>query len=262
LTYTRFVKAVLAGLALVSLALASASCGAKLGGGGNATADSGGGGAGGDSGGGGGGGTVDAPLVAIDAPAPACANGRSLFLNFDPVTLTQGSSDATTDHADWVGDDNSGHTTGASPGYTGSAGDVVTAVQAYLAATPISIVTTRPAAGPYVMVVIGGTNTQLATVYTTAVNDLDCGDTVKSDVAWISQSTPAAKLPGFIIGAVGFGLGLTGTTDTGDCMCGWGTNCTQTATACTLSSSIAAATTCGSGTEDEVAAFTTEFCAN
>jgi hypothetical protein len=241
--------------AVLALAL-GLGCGAKLGG----TADGGGGG--------GGGGNPDGSipadeLVPIDALGSACPNGRSLFLDFDAVTLTQGSSDATTNHADWIGDDGSGGKTGSSPGYTGSAGDITTAVKAYLASTPITVVTTRPVAGPYVMVVVGGTNTQMATEFNTATADNDCNDLDKNDVAWVSQATPTAKVPGFIIGAFGFSLGLTGTTDVNDCMCGWGTTCTQAATACTISStSIAAATTCGSASENELATFTTEFCQN
>ena len=45
----------------------------------------------------GGGGIVDAP-----PDAPQCFNGRLIYLNFGGVTLTKGSSDATTNTAKWM----------------------------------------------------------------------------------------------------------------------------------------------------------------
>ncbi len=236
-----------------------------------------------DDSGGGGGGKMDA---AIDAP-PACANGRKLFLEFLGVTLTDdATSDATTNKARWL--------TSASavipPWRQGGANraaeiqQVIDGVKARLSGTPIEVVTTRPASGPYVMVVLGGAVTArggtVSTVYAYAVNYHDCGDAIKNDVGWISDMTPAATglaadaptsyVADLVVGSVGFGLGLDGTTDGNDCLCGWTTICTDNAgTACTLSSNIASAVTnggagetaCKMGTQNEVAAFSTEFCA-
>jgi hypothetical protein len=227
----------------------------------------------------GGGGKMDA---ALDAP-PACANGRKLFLEFLGVTLSDdANSDATTNKARWL-------TTTSSvipPWRQGGANraveiqQVVDGVKARLANTPIEVVTTRPAAGPYVMVVLGGATTgrggTVGTVYAYATSYHDCGDVTKNDVGWVSDMTVAAAgmdapttyVADLVVGSVGWGLGLDGTTDGNDCMCAWTTSCTDNATACTLATTITSAVTnpgagetaCKSGTQNEVAAFSTEFC--
>jgi len=131
-----------------------------------------------------------------------------------------------------------------------------------LATTPITVVTDRPASGPYVMILFGGTQSGVGTNFGFAQNTLDCGDGTKSDVGWVSDTVPSLQLvANFAIGAVGFGLGLTATTDTNDCMCGWGNNCQQSGAACTLSTNIAAKADCpNQTTENEVAAFQQAFC--
>ncbi len=206
-------------------------------------------------------------VTLIDAPiTPACANGRAIYLNFDGATLKRGASDATTDHASWVGVGNPNVTQGTLPKYHANSGTrtadiqtIVDAVKAYVAATPIPVVTQRPAAGPYVMVVFGGEMDAIGVPYSIAVNDLDCGDTIKSDVAWVSDSTDLAKVPGFAIGGIGYGLGLTATNDANDCMCGWDNQCQQTSSACTLSAQIASDNRCATTTQNETAAFAA-FC--
>jgi len=231
---------------------------------------------------GGGGGKMDAD---IDAP-PACASGRKLFLEFLGVTLTDAAaSDATMNRARWLQ-----NTSATVPAFrVGGANraaeiqQIIDGVKARLSATPIEVVTTRPAAAPYVMIVLGGRNTNrggtVGTPYYGAVNYHDCGDATKNDVGWVSDMTvaatglaadsPPAFIADLVVGAVGFGLGLDGTTDGADCMCGWGTICTDNnANACTLSSNIMSAVTngadnetaCQNGTQNEVAAFTTQFC--
>jgi hypothetical protein len=68
------------------------------------------------------------------------------------------------------------------------------------------------------------------------------------------------------IGAIGFGLGLTATTDPRDGMCGWDNGCiADHSVACQLSRSItrdpSADQRCaGVTTQDEHAAFLTAFC--
>ena len=207
-------------------------------------------------------------LPPIDAPiTPACGTGRAIYLNFDGATLTRGPSDATTDHASWVGVADPNITQGTLPKYhaasttrTADIQRIVNAVKEYVAATPIPVVTQRPAAGPYVMIVFGGEMGAIGVPYTLAVNDLDCGDTIKSDVGWVSDSTDPAKAPGFAIGAVGYGLGLTATNDPNDCMCGWDNACQQSASACTLSSQIASDNRCAATSQNELAVFAA-FCA-
>jgi hypothetical protein len=202
--------------------------------------------------------------------APACGNGRVVYLNFEGVTLTKAAaSDATADRASWMN-----KATGTAPPYrAGDAArdalitDITAGVRAALAPYPIQVVRTRPAAGPYVMIVFGGVATDVGSNYGGAVNELDCDDSEKSDVAWLSDNVGSVQRNvNFAIGAIGFGLGLTATTDTLGCMCGWANGCTPDNTvACRLSASIArdpnATQKCAAlASQDEVAAFATGFC--
>lgn len=258
---------------LVALLALVAGCEASLGGGGggggnNPDASTGGGGR--DSGTGG---QLDGE---VDS-APACANARKLFLEFSGVTLTDDAavSDAPTNKARWL--------TNASavvpPWRNGSATraaeiqEVIDNVKARLSATPIEVVTTRPVAGPYVMLVFGGARTAdggtVGTPYSYATSYHDCGDTLKSDVAWVSNMTGEATsfVADLAIGSIGWGLGLNGTTDPAGCMCGWANACSSAVGACTLSASIATSITnanetacAGQNPQNEVAAFTTGFC--
>lgn len=242
---------------LIASSLLVAACGAELGGNGQGTPD-----ASGDSGAG-----VDA---GIDSPAgPACANGRVVYLNFDGVTLTQGTSDATQNRAGWLQ-----AATATTPAYrVGQANrqadiaQVTAGVRTQLSSFPITVVTTRPASGQYVMIVFGGTAAQAASAFGGAVNKLDCGDVQRNDVAWIADAvTPTQQVVNFAVGAIGFGLGLTATTVTTDCMCGWDNQCTaNNAVACTLTDNIprdpAANQLCaGLMTQSETLAFTQAFC--
>ena len=216
---------------------------------------------------------VDAPggNVMIDAPAAAsCNNGRVVYLNFDGVTITQAStSDATQNHASWIG-----VTTANIPPYhatssnrNGQISNITTTVQSILASYPITVVTTRPASGPYVMIAFGGTNQTVGSNYTYATSYHDCGDLVKSDVGWVSDTTPNSIVANTAVGTIGWSLGLQGTTDPNDCMCAWATHCTPNSTPCTLGTnqttgtSLSPATTCpGLNPQDEHAAFDTAFC--
>lgn len=204
-----------------------------------------------------------------DAPATAaCASGRKLYLAFEGVTLTHAATDATHDTAAWIG-----VTTAAvpafHPGLTNRATEIQTivdGVKSRLAATPIDVVTTRPAAGPYVMIVLGGSSSIVGSSYTYATSDHDCGDTVKNDVGWVSDTPSLSYVPDLIVGTVGWGLGLQGTNDPADCMCGWANSCSSASGACTLSASIATTTSNNNTTcpnqnpQNEVAAFSTQFC--
>lgn len=261
-----FARVTIGMVKLLALVALLAGCEAALGPGGessNATPDA--------SGGGGGGGSSqspDAAVAPVDAP-PACANNRKVFLNFDGVTLSQGSpSDATQNRVSWM----TKATATVAPYRASSAERAIMAtnIRARLSGTPFEVVTNRPASGPYVMIVFGGTNTVVGTPYTYATNAHDCGDAVKNDVGWVAdlQEIPFSFAEDLAVGAIGWGLGLDGTTDTADCMCGWANGCSSAAGACSLSSSIATSITngnesaCQQGTQNEVAAFSTGFCAN
>lgn len=213
---------------------------------------------------------VDA-AVSPDA-APACPNGRRVYLNFDGVTLTDAAtSDATQNRASWM---TNGVTTANVPPYRLGDADraaqiqtIVDGLRAQLAAYPMEVVTTRPAAGPYMMIVFGGTAQQVGSRFGVGVQELDCGDLQKSDVAWIADAvSPPQRVMNTAMGAIGFGLGLTATTDPLGCMCGWDNACqSNNNVACTLSPMIARDPTAdqlcpGLTSQDEVAAFATEFC--
>ena len=203
------------------------------------------------------------------SPGAVCAS-RTVFLNFDGQALVRGRSDATQNRAEWLLND-----TGTAPPYhQGDPGraaliqDIVDDVRAQLSMFPISVVVDRPASGAYVMVVLGGQRGQVGSRFGSAVNRLDCDDSRPNDVAWISDAVaPAQHVANLVVGAVGFGLGLTGTRDPRDCMCGWANDCMSNDTvACTLGTAIArdpaASQTCnGAGaTQDEVATLRRAFC--
>ena len=228
-----------------------------------------------------GGGNDDAPIVPDGPPsfdAPTCSNGRVVYLNFEGQALTDAAaSDATQNLASWMT-----IATGTAPAFRAAsatrAADITAitdGIRTQLSEFPINVVTTRPATGPYVMIVFGGDRLQVGSMYSLAVNQLDCNDAVKSDVAWIADALdPQNGTPLFsnqylintAIGAIGFGLGLTATSDPGDCMCAWGNQCQPGAGACTLSTSIARdpqstlLCTGAPATQDEKAAFTQAFC--
>lgn len=210
---------------------------------------------------------VDA--AAIDAVAvPRCAS-RTVFLNFEGQTLTQGLSDATLNQASWMTIPQ-----GTAPRYRAGAANraaqiqaIVDGVRNQLSQFPITVTTTRPATGNYVMIVYGGQRGNVGSNYTGAVNTLDCGDARPNDVAWVSDAvSPPQLVINFTVGAIGFGLGLTATNDPMDCLCAWDNDCNPATNGpCRLGSPVAVdpgvPRLCGAGpTQDEVAAFRKAFC--
>ena len=212
---------------------------------------------------------TDASIGGVDAPTQnACANGRQVYLAFDGVTLTHAATNSTQNTAAWIG-----VTTAAVPAFHPNDANrateiqtIVDGVKSRLAGTPINVVTTRPANGPYVMIVLGGSNSIVGSNYTYATSDHDCGDTVKNDVGWVSDAPSLSYVPDLIIGTIGWGLGLQGTNDPNDCMCAWANSCSSASGACTLSASIATTVSSGNTTcpnqnpQNEIAAFSTQFC--
>jgi hypothetical protein len=253
--------------AIAGMLLFAAACNAQLG---HSLVDAGPGGASNDARGD----TNDAPNpVAADAAAdaaPTCSNGRVVYLDFDGQAITQATTtDATHNQARWIG-----VATANVPPYhlgntnrNGQISNITTGVRAALAQFPITVVTTRPATGPYVMIVFGGSSNTVGTNYGYATGDHDCGDLVKSDVGWVSDSVPNSIVTNVAVGTIGWVLGLQGTIDPNDCMCGWATSCQWASSTCTLGTAEATgtsgspATTCpGLNPQDEQAAFHTAFC--
>lgn len=202
-----------------------------------------------------------------DAGPTGCSR-RTVYLNFDGQVLIQGPSDATINQAQWLN-----MPAGLAPPFrlndTGRdmvIQTIVDGVTQQLARFPITVTRTRPSAGNYVMIVYGGSQDDVGSNFGAAVNQLDCGDTRPNDVAWIADNVTGQRAINTTIGAIGFGLGLTATADTRDCMCSWANRCSPDNTApCTLGSPIArdsqASQRCpGTTSQDEVAVFRTAFC--
>lgn len=216
-----------------------------------------------------------APSPIVDAPsdastAAACSNGRVVYLAFEGVTLTYASTtDASANHASWIGV----NTASVPPYHNGNTNrnaqitTIVNGVTSILASYPITVVTQRPTSGTYVMIVFGGSNQTVGSNYSYATANHDCGDLVKNDVGWVSDQVPNSIAVPMVVGTIGWALGLQGTTDPNDCMCGWATNCQWNSNTCTLGTnemtgnSLSPATTCpGENPQDEQAAFHAAFC--
>jgi hypothetical protein len=210
---------------------------------------------------------IDAPDV--DA-APACFNGRVVYLNFEGQALTRATvSDARNNLASWMN-----IAAGTAPRFRTADADrnakiqaIVDGVTAQLSSFPITVVTTRPASGEFVMIVYGGQAQQVGSDFGLAVQELDCNDAAtRNDVAWVADVNDTQIAVNVSLGAIGFGLGLTATTVTTDCMCGWDNNCQPDDTVqCTLTPGIARDPTAnqvcaGQTAQDEVAVFAAGFC--
>lgn len=174
---------------------------------------------------------IDPDAGTTNPDAGTTAIKRVVYLNFTGVTLTKGPSDATTNTASWLYQ----ATTGTAPPYAGGAQGISTITSGVTSRLTgiATVVTARPAAGPYVMVVYGGTKADTHSFFATAVNELDCGDLRKSDVAWIADGVDPTSAIDTTMGAIGFGLGLSSVNSSSDCMCSWADNC-QRSGACSL----------------------------
>jgi hypothetical protein len=210
------------------------------------------------------------PGEAPDAtPGAVCSNGRVVYLHFEGLTLTDvgtGQTDATQNRADWLAVN-----TATIPAY--KAGDanrateiqqITAAIRLTLGAFPITVVTERPAAGPYHLVVFGGNSSALGNNNNVgALTTYDCLNQVRNNVVWIGERFTPQTAGDYAVGGIGLGLGLTGTLEPGDCMCGWGNACRPPDSACTLSSQIMNDGGCNNGApqaQNEIAAFRREFC--
>jgi hypothetical protein len=210
------------------------------------------------------------PAPTGDASVTPLCTSRSVYLNFTGQTLTKGPSDATANMASWMT-----IAQGTAPAYrindtnrTTLIAAITDGVRTQLSRFPITVTTSRPPPGTsYVMIVFGGARGDVGSNFGGGVNTLDCGDVRPNDLAWISDSVSAPQAAiNTAIGAIGFGLGLTATSDMQDCMCSWDNTCQRDNTVpCKLGSPIArdpaANQQCPDKTpQDEVAAFRTAFC--
>jgi hypothetical protein len=198
----------------------------------------------------------------VDSTA-SCASHRPVFVALDGVTLAQATvSDATLNQAEWLPVQMA-----MVPAYRANASNRDAQIQQLLAAIAgpfpgLPIVNERPADGTFVLLAIGGSGADLGFVGTTnAATHLDCGDANPNDVVWVSEALGAQETADLAIGAVGVAIGLTGTMNSDDCMCGFGNNCASNPTPCTLGSMPSDARCPGQAQpQDESAAFARAFC--
>ncbi len=162
-------------------------------------------------------------------------------------------------------------TTATSPPYHAGQAARLTEIQNIVDAvtarvSPFTMVTTtRPTSGDFMMVVFGGAPAAMGSSFG-FVQELDCGDQVRNDVAWVSDTFPAGRIVNSVVGSIGFGIGLTATTDPTDCMCNWDNNCNPAAGDCVLHNGIArdpaANQRCDAApqVQDEIIEFNLAFC--
>jgi hypothetical protein len=142
----------------------------------------------------------------------------------------------------------------------------VSLTNANLAQFPITVVTTRPAAGPYVMIAFGGNGLFGFGPNNPAVVGYNCGDQIKSGVAWIADFVTEQQAANLVAGELGISIGLSAVNVPNDCMCGWdGTGaCTpNNQVGCTLAPMATKLNNvCANepATQNEPAAFDKAFC--
>jgi len=209
---------------------------------------------------------TDGPVIDPDTQ-PVCQK-RQLFLSFEGETLTAGAtSDAKVNVASWMS-----VASATTPRYHTNQADrltditiIVDEVTARLTPFAITVTTTRPVTGDYMMIVFGGNAAAVGSAFG-FVQELDCGDLVRNDVAWADDGFPDALIPNAVIGSIGFAIGLTATVDPTDCMCSWDNNCSQTTNNCQLHNGIArdpnANQTCAGApvVQDAIVELNTAFC--
>lgn len=230
-------------------------------------------------GGGGGGSPPDGPQLidaAPDVPAGCdqiVGGTHKVFLNFDGVALQPGTTSAMTNTTSLLDE---AHTVPAwrpnDPARDTAIAAVICDARLTLQQFDVDVVTTRPATGPYTMIVIGGAATDLAMpAGVQALAELDCMRTRAADVAWISQywqgnatstEIEPRSMAQLIAGSIGIFNGVDGSTTAGDCMCGWGNLCMlQPSNICTFgAASTADPMYCSTtATQDEVGALRTAY---
>lgn len=212
--------------------------------------------------------STDAPVIDPDTQ-PVCQK-RQLYLSFEGETLTDGAtSDAKTNVASWM---TNGITSATAPPYHAAQADrstdiqiIVDEVTSRLAPFAIAVTTIRPPTGDYMMIVFGGAAATMGSDFG-FVQELDCGDQVRNDVAWVDDGFPDALVPNAVVGSIGFAIGLTATTDPTDCMCSWDNDCRHNTMSCVLHNGIArdpnANQRCDAApaVQDEIIEFNLAFC--
>jgi hypothetical protein len=208
----------------------------------------------------------DSGIPADAAPdAKICSNGRVIFLNFEGVALILADHDATKNHIDWSNNVTIPKFHANDAGRDTLINDITRLARANLMQFPVTIVTTRPAAGPYVMVTFGGPRSLFRTSYPSVTN-FNCGDVTASPVGWIADDVTAQQGANLVVSVAAIGVGLTGIIENKprDCLCGWGgMSCVPDLTqACELSTSVMRQQACAGepATQNEVQKMNKGFC--
>ncbi len=177
----------------------------------------------------------DAPSIINDAaiycsmspPEPLAQGLHKLFLNTEGQALTAvapGNDDATTNRSSLVQSDTD--VPAFLPGARGRdtyIAQIVAAVESVLIPYSIDIVTTRPAAGPYQMIVLGGDGATVSGCPTcTAFTVFNCPPFFGSviDLVFDAGATPPpVQYASLILDDLGLLNGLVQTNQRGDCTC-------------------------------------------
>ena len=158
--------------------------------------------------------------AAPDAPPPT--SPYVVFLNFGGVTLEAGDADATTNTATFFDVET------VVPAYPGPDQDLImTATQTLLAPYNVDLATTRPATGPYLMIVFTGTGPSLGYPSITGVAPLVCGPANASQVGleFTFDGWTSVDHANDIAVMIGGALEIPFTTKPHDCMCWIASTC-------------------------------------
>ncbi len=202
-----------------------------------------------------------------------CGSGgaHTVFLNFNGVTMTKAAvTDATANESATIpmtGTITAFHA--GLPGRLTEIAEITSQVRQLLGPYDIDIVDTRPATGPYQMIVFGGNPQSLG--YPSPADAValgDCGDSVPSDIAFLFDhfTTDETRLvSSTVVGMIGINAGMPTSNEPGDCMCFNGSTCYMSSqTLCTFGVGVTVnpMSMCLSGTQstlDEPAMFMAAF---
>jgi len=184
-------------------------------------------------------GVIDGP------PSPYCQTSAqptdtgtyTVYLNFDGVTLTQGAEDASQNTSSVIA--NAGTIPPLLDGVPGRNTVIVATaagVEQVLSPFDVAVVTTRPATGPYQMIVFGGVGTLLGVPDTPSRYLIDCASGPASQIGFVFDKGGSAEtMASLAIAGIGTAASIPSTNVAQSCMCVVGTECTGSRTElCTI----------------------------
>lgn len=185
-------------------------------------------------------GTADAPSTADAPPPPTDAMPSSVhtyYLNFEGQALTPGADDPATNTSTIP---SSPYTV---PPYlmndaqrTTKIAALVAEVSTILAPYDVTITTTRPATGPYDMMVAGGMSNTVPGLGPGigSITSSDCNANHQHVMVLFELVTEQHAVASQIIAMLGVAQALPQTTKAGDCLCYASQTCTSPTAACTI----------------------------